>query len=239
MAQNTAWMPINSILSITVYLFLAVVWNRYTDRYEVGYIVYIFVIPLIFNWIPLINETYGRAGAWCWIKSLDIDTCEIIKFGRDLQLILYYAPLFLFLLTQLLLYLIILCQLYRNKRRWKGTIANKTEDDATNKLSPCLPSHLHPNEHPPSGHPHPRVDPPQGEFAAAVVPHCHLLPGIIIVLAFTFDADTRRRLKWTHLRAAITNYKKIIPEYKVGDGTSEASYKRYTDNTDIQTPELH
>ena len=53
--QVTAWMVINTTTAITIYIFLGIVCNKLTEKYEILYILFIFVLPLVFNWIPFIN----------------------------------------------------------------------------------------------------------------------------------------------------------------------------------------
>ena len=245
-SQNTVWMPFCAILSITIYLFLAIVCNRRTDKYEVAYILFIFAFPWTFNWIPLIDNTYGRAGAWCWIRSVDIDTCETLQFGRSLQIALYYVPLFVSLLIQIILYLIILCKLYRNKRRWKGTNANTVEDAATNKIArtEAISLFIYPLVYilasiiPVANRIRGWAQPGQPPslllwyLTAIVFP----LRGIIFILAFTLDRDTRRRLTCRHLKSAIKDYStKVVSEYEVSQMDElEASYTKFPEHDKLE-----
>ncbi len=248
-SQNTVLMPYAAILSITVYMFLAVVCNWRTDKYEWLYIFFIFVFPWTFTWIPFIKSAYGRAGAWCWIRTIDIDTCERIEFGIVLQLVLYYVPLFASLLTQVFLYLTILCKLHINKNRWKGTtVAKMAEDDANYKIlrTEALTLFIYPLIYIVAslvpvinrirGWASPgQVFLPLWYLTAMIFP----LRGITFVLIFTLDASTRRRLTWSHLKTAIKNYnsKKVIMEYKIGEMESlEASYTQFTDDVKKQEP---
>ena len=243
-AQNTVWMTINSITAITVYLFLAAACGRLTDKYEVAYIVFIFVVPLTFNWIPFIKSSFGRAGVWCWIRSLDTETCEPFLFGQALQYVLFYAPIFLLLLVLVVLYLITLFRLHQNKKYLKGSLGNRAgyiqnrivKAEVVSLLAypviyvltniPLVANRI-------QGWLSPREPSLVLWYLSAF---CIPLQGVIVVLAFTLDADTRRRLRWSHLRAAVAHYRtsKVVSEYQVGETDAdghEASYTKFTDNS--------
>ena len=89
----TGWMELMATVSITLYVFLWVAFNKHTDNLEYGYVFLIFVFPMLFNWIPFTADAFGQAGAWCWIRNEDIYTCEEIVAGQVLQFVLWYVPL--------------------------------------------------------------------------------------------------------------------------------------------------
>ena len=125
--QFAAWLVIDSIVAITLYLFLGVVCNKFTDKYEYLYVILIFAFPSTFSWLPFIRHTFGRAGAWCWIRIIDFTTCERFVFGQVLQLLMFYVPLLIILPSIIAVYLIILCKLNRNRKRWKGIVDENYE----------------------------------------------------------------------------------------------------------------
>jgi hypothetical protein len=83
-------MELMAVVSITLYVFVWVAFNKHTDKFEYGYVFFIFVFPWLFNWVPFTVDAFGRAGAWCWIRNEDIDTCEEILAGQILQFVLWY-----------------------------------------------------------------------------------------------------------------------------------------------------
>lgn len=214
--QSSSWLVIDAIVAITVYLFLGIICNRFTERFEVGYVVFIFAWPSIFSWIPFIHGLYGRAGAWCWIRLVDFEggTCEIIKLGQALQLVMFHLPLLIILPSIIAAYLVMLCKLSRNRRHWKG-ISEQSTHERTTKLLTSETTYL-------------LVYPIIYFFltlplvvtrvqswiapSSPLVPLWHItaisfnMHGAAISLAFLLEPDTRRRLTWTHLRAAIRNY---------------------------------
>ncbi len=238
---NVTWMFFFSVAFITLYLLLTVVSNWHMERYERVYVFFIFVFPWTFTWIPLVKHAYGRAGAWCWIRSIDVDTCKPIAFGRVIQLVIFYIPITLVVLFEVVAYLVILCKLHSLRKRWKTSISNTPEETTTNKL---LRNELY------------------SLFAYPIIHIASLIPlvamliyewvtstpslvlwylvaisiptqGILFTLILTLNADTRRRLRWSHFHSAIKNYKtsKVVSEYKEGEmDTIEVSYSKFTES---------
>jgi hypothetical protein len=222
MVQITVWYLLNSIVAITMYLFLGLVCNNFTKKYEWLYILFIFVFPFIFGWIPFIHNTFGRSGVWCWIKLVDYTTCERLIFGQVLQLVMYYVPILIILPSIILVYLGIFCKLSRNRNRWGGISENTYKH--TNKIITSETAHLMV---------YPLLFFILNLFVLSVriqlwiEPQLVLLPllytsvvsgnlvGATFTLAFLLSKDTRSRIKWTHLQAAFKNYnsKKGISEY--------------------------
>ena len=66
----------------------------------------IFVIPLLFNWVPFMFAAYGRAGPYCWIRGQEED-CSPFRTGVVLQIALWYAPVALFVILLFLAYIAI------------------------------------------------------------------------------------------------------------------------------------
>ena len=104
--NNTTWMEFNSVIAITVYIFVCAVFRKRTDNREWLYVLFIFVFPLLFGWIPFTVDAFGRAGAWCWITNEDIFTCERNLPGLLLQFILWYIPLYVILVILLCMYIL-------------------------------------------------------------------------------------------------------------------------------------
>jgi hypothetical protein len=247
--QITIWNLVDSMVAITVYLFLGVVCDRVTDKYEWLYVLFIFVVPLVFGWIPFIHNTYGQAGVWCWIELVDYTTCERLLFGHVLQLAMFYVPLFIILPSINLMYLIILCKLSRNRKH--KSIA-RGQSDKILKLEtarllayplifflltlPTLAVRIQD-----------WIDPEHRVLALMYLSVVTAnLEGTAISLAFLLlNRDTRSQLKWTHMRAAFRNYNNMkgISEYVTDGATEEEAevesefsvpYKRLTDDSFVQ-----
>ena len=222
--------------------------GKLTKQYELLYVLFIFVVPLLFGWIPFIHNSFGRSGVWCWIKLVNLTTCERLILGQVLQLVMFYVPLLMILPAIIVVYLVMLCKLSRNRARWTGTRDETYKQ--TNRLLKSETAHL--------------LSYPLIFFALSlpvlvtriqlwIDPQLSVLPlwyisaisgnleGFVITLAFLFlDKDTRNRLRWSHMQAAFKNYRdrKGISEYAT-EGEFEAerdtsshatAYKQTTDD---------
>ncbi len=224
--QTTSWMFLNAIISITVSMFIATIFNKEPEKFGVGFAIFIFIIPLTFNWIPFIKSAYGKSGAWCWIRSQDLDTCEAFPFGQALEIGLWYAPLYFTLCMLIILYVIILVKLRYTKKKWAGKFdpqADKIKEKMSNEILPLIayPMIFFIFSIPPLinriydqvNHSEPQLG---LWFLSAVV--CPLQGGIIAV-AYSLDPETRKRLTMANFRAALSDFteSKKIREYPVKD----------------------
>ena len=92
---------------LTFHLFAFAVFSKDLCRLEPLYILSSFGIPLLFSWIPFVNNLYGIAGAWCWIKNWKGDCAkEKILLGTIEQYLFLYAPGLLSLFLDLLMVII-------------------------------------------------------------------------------------------------------------------------------------
>ena len=95
--QYTGWVMLLIICWINLYLFLLAVTKssalvNHKRVYEVAGIVTVFILPLTYVWIPFLDDRYGLAGAWCWIK-LTKGTCNASYVtGLEFQIGLWYGP---------------------------------------------------------------------------------------------------------------------------------------------------
>lgn len=109
------WMLLMSVYSITTFVSLRIFFNKNTEKLEFIYIFFIFAFPLTFTWIPFIWKAYGRAGAWCWIRSEERETCEPYFTGQVLQYVLWFGPLHVLMLALIIIYVLLLIKLYRKR----------------------------------------------------------------------------------------------------------------------------
>ena len=82
MDQVTLWYLTIDFSVIIFTLLMTAVFHKNVSRLEGLFVVLIFIFPLTFNWIPFINNSYGRSGPWCWIRNLNFDDCTEFKFGK-------------------------------------------------------------------------------------------------------------------------------------------------------------
>ena len=243
--QNASWTVLNAVASITVYIFVGAVFSKQTDRFEAVYLFFIFVFPLLINWIPFIDFAYGNSGVWCWIRSVDnYYFCNNFLFGQILQFVLWYIPLYLILTILLFLYVIILVKIHcYNRRRWTGSYELADEQHQIKMMSREIRSLLrYPliyfliNLFPLAL----RIYGIFGNDNSKVLPLWILtaifypIQGGFMALAFTLDPDTRKRLRWVQIKSAAKELcrrsdKDFISEYPaehiISDAENISMYK--------------
>ena len=100
---------------LTIHLFFFAVCLKNLQRLEVVYVISSSLIPIVPSVIPFLTDSYGVAGAWCWIPDWD-NGCSTEKYliGITEQYVLWYGPAFICLiLANLLIAILILVMLLR------------------------------------------------------------------------------------------------------------------------------
>ena len=59
---------------------------------EILCVLFSLLFPLLFVWVPFINNNYGSTGIWCWIKIRDKGCFRPSKEGIIEQFVLWYVP---------------------------------------------------------------------------------------------------------------------------------------------------
>ena len=225
--HNTSWIELMAVVSITLYIFVCAVFSKRTDRFELLYVFFIFFFPLLFNWIPFTVDAYGRAGAWCWIKSEDIYTCNSTNLpGQILQFVLWYVPLYVILIILIGLYVTILAKIHwYDPRKYKVSKHRDDLEQIHQKISKEIRSLIW----------YPFI-----YFMINLIPLINRIYGLarsnnpslalwilaalffpiqggFIALVFTLDPDTRKRLTVVQIRAAAKELcqksGKVVKEY--------------------------
>lgn len=221
--QHSGWMQLSAVTCITVHLFLCAVVKVRLEKLEPVYVVIIFLLPLGFNWIPFIQLAYGRAGAWCWIRS-DNDNCAPFAFGKVLRLVLWYVPLYVILIILIILYIVILIKVHRARRHWVGSYDPNSERLKAQMEEEVAPIVWYPliylvlNLIPFINRIHNFAQPDDPNL---VLWYLHALTypltGGFIALAFTLDPKTRKRLRLASFKAMANEWchGKDIAEYPI------------------------
>lgn len=239
---------------ITFTLLMRAVFRKNTSRLEPLYFILIFFFPLTFNWVPFLHHTYGKAGAWCWIRAVNYDdNCSEHKFGTYLRFALWYVPSYLLLVSMMLAYLFIVISVTRQKHRWTGRYdpeAIKIREQMRKEVWPLL---FYPiglfvlNIFPLINRIQDSIHDSQPVYTLWLL-HAIFSPlqGGYIALVFTLDRETRRRLTFSNLSAILFGRESTVREYPVGSGprdsiseaTAEAHYEVYGDMFDEKQPLL-
>ena len=131
-SQVSVWCLIMDYYIITFTLLMTAVFHKNVARLERLYIVLIFVIPFTFNWIPFINNSYGRYGAWCWIRDRNYDDCSRYNFGITLQNVLQNVPQYILAVVLTPTYLTVIIYIARQKCKMRGKESHDHDTIALN-----------------------------------------------------------------------------------------------------------
>lgn len=228
---------------ITFTLLMTAVFRKDTSRLEPAYFIVIFALPLTFNWIPFLHDTYGKAGAWCWIRSVNYDdNCTEHRFGTYLRFTLWYVPSYILLSIMILAYFSIVISVTRQRYRWIGRYdpeALQVREQMHTEVWPLL---FYPiglfvlNIFPLVNRIHDSIQETQPLYALWML-HAIFSPlqGGYIALVYTLDRETRSRLTFGNFFALIFSRKDAVKEYPVVSGapdsvseaTAEAHYEAY------------
>jgi len=213
--QVTSWMILNSVFSITTYLFAIAVFSRNTKRLELLYLSAIFVLPILIGLFPFIKSSYGPSGAWCWIKVQDPVTCQTFPPGQAFMTVLWFLPFYILAIAMILMYAGIIVSLYRHKCRknWASETTAETKhlnEESRKKIVSLiaypiiyfilmqfsmmnrLENKVHPNN--------PSI---VFWYLSAI---CSPIAGGLLAVAYTLDKETRKRMTWPHIHSAIREW---------------------------------
>ena len=96
--MSSSWLQNLMVLWISGYLFRVVVLRKVlpTKKIELIFLPLFLVVSFAPALIPLIHNTYGVDGAWCWITAYQEDSCHKINYwGLGYQIGLWYVPFFI------------------------------------------------------------------------------------------------------------------------------------------------
>ena len=126
-SQYTQWSLLLAVSVITTDILVRILGGdnhpNQTSGFNVEffYIVIIFIVPGLFNWLPFYWNLYGISGDWCWIRdripNSDGSKCVVDDKARAFQFGLWYGPLFVFCCLILVTYIAIVYLLRRQRRR--------------------------------------------------------------------------------------------------------------------------
>ena len=229
------WILLNAICAITIYLLLALFTEKKTEKYELVYIFFIFIFPFLYCWIPFIDHSYGRAGAWCWIRSEEQENCTLFKLGLSFQFALWYFPLYILMVVLIILYLMILVKIYRNLRKWAHGRPDQTEKLKREVKKHLLPLISYPliffilNTFPFINRVHNLI------HRKPVLPLWYLQGfyaslGTWIVLAFVLDPSTRKYLTKTKIKAAVRDVCRRNTDIKYEEFEEDENWMMKTDS---------
>ena len=207
--QYAGWMILMAITCLTFDLFVKVVFKwQTTIRMEVIYVLVIYISPVLHTWIPFIDNAYGIAGAWCWIKQYN-DDCSRFVFGLVLQFVLYWLPVYVIGTLNLVAYIIARVKAAKRLNNYGGRFDPNNRKNREILLKEVDRYKLYPlifivvNFFPLITRIAEASDNQQLIFILGILHAlCIGFQGTLIALAFALDKDTRRDLKCSRIKAA-------------------------------------
>ncbi|XP_055007774.1 cyclic AMP receptor 1 [Boleophthalmus pectinirostris] len=111
------WSALAWVCLITLNLYLNLVCEISTTRFEILYHLTAWGVPLAMASLPLMKGFYGPAGAWCWITGDHVAW----RFG------IWYVPLFTLILLMICCYARIIFVANKRMQSWLGTFNPERE----------------------------------------------------------------------------------------------------------------
>ena len=237
--QTSLWSLFMAFAVITFTLLMAIVFHKNTVRLEGVYLALIALFPLTFNWIPFIHNTYGRAGAWCWIRSLNYDdNCTQHEFGRILQFAIWYIPAYVLIGVLLITYLVIIITSVVRKK-----FSQSNKDDAETRK-------LHEEVWPLLFHPiglfilniFPLTNRIYNTFSDDPIYELWILHAVFsplqggyIALAYILNRATLRRITFNNFRAFFKSNSDVVKDYPAISGGRSDSAAHYLAHREIDS----
>ena len=226
--QMSAWSLHIAFCCVTFNLLLTAVFKRDTERLELLYVGLIFLLPITFCWIPFIQDSYGDAGAWCWIRGLNND-CDIFLFGTYLRFFLWYIPTTILLIAVVVVYIFIIVWVTWQRRRWVGKYDPETERQKENLQKEVWPLLFYPlgflvlNVFSLINRIQDAIQPDRPVYALWIL-HGLFFPmqGGYIALNYLLSKDTRKSLSCMKIKATLCHKEATITEYPVDTGATDS-----------------
>ena len=145
--QYSLWMKLCFTGWVTIHLFCSAICNRDLKKLEILCIFASLLIPAVMSIVPVASpsSSYGLAGAWCWIKSMNECSSNAQSEGVAAQLTLWHGPaagmLVLVTVTLLTVVVTLACRMYAEKvdrDRAVLVIRRPTYTSDLNQLLPLL-----------------------------------------------------------------------------------------------------
>ena len=214
----STWTELLAIFCVTLNLFLSVLCDMRMVRLRWAYLAVTFVVPLLWCWVPFLYDAYGLSGAWCWIRSYDVEnshhqqqqagnSCSLFVYGQNLRLSLWVVPLPAMLVVICVMCAATVCKVRKDRRRWEGMMDHETRNSREQLEKVVRPLLWYPLAYIIPALP-PLVSNALETFGiqydvlwlahAFTIP----LPGVLIALVYTVDSQTFKQLKFGRLRAA-------------------------------------
>ena len=224
--QVTLYFLVFDYSVITFILLMTAVFHKNVSYLEGLFVVLIFVVPFTFNWIPFINNSYGRSGAWCWIRTINYEDCTENIFGDILEDVIWQGPYYSFVVvivtTYVTVIILVIRQLCCRKVRVVMDTTTDSESMKTTLSKEVLPLLFFPfgaivlNLIPIANGIYNSIygNPSHGLYLASAI--FSPLQGGYLAVVYTLDRDTLKRLRYSNLVATLCKRKSnAVQEFSI------------------------
>ena len=224
--QTTHWSLLLAVASITLDIYLTAI-HRVQRRRESIYPVVIFISPILFNWIPFVNDAYGQAGPWCWI----VNECESI-YGLVYRYVLWYVPFYSIIIGIIIIYLIVYLSIRNQKRKYQGNFNPNRDKETQQMMKEIIPLIYYPIiflflQIPSTMN---RIAELFTEKQQLPLWFLHgffsPLQGGLICIVYALDPETRDRLRYSSWKTLLSKSGNQVSEYKIEQGRSDSANER-------------
>lgn len=208
----SSWIEVLALMVIVYHLFVWGILERPTHKLELLFWLGTYTLPLLWCWIPFVEQSYGTSGAWCGIRTLNAE-CGGYTFGQVLQFVLWYIPLYLLLFVTCIVSVAVAVKVRRDVNHWSGLYDEETKakrERIRTEIRPLLwfpLIYLILNTFSFIDRIY-NAARPDDPFVVLTYLHVVTSPfrGAFVALVYTLvDRGTLRRLRWVHMRAACQN----------------------------------
>ena len=213
--QVTIWWELLTTTCIMMDIFLKAVFQiQSTEKLEKFYLLFIIITPFTFSWIPFIQSHYGPAGLYCWIRDRNLEDCSLSEFGNWLRFGMYYIPLYTLMPILIILVVISLIIVQWRNKQWMGKYSPErhlVHQMIQREIRPLL---YYPfifviiNIVPLIRRAYSAHDTTDTFFfvLTAIQIVVFRFQGVLIGLVFALDPETREKLNWVEIRAAVVSF---------------------------------
>ena len=116
----TSWVELLSIVSITFNLIFLSFYEKQVEKLLSCHILLVFLLPLLWCWVPFTVGAFGVRGPWCGIR-VHGSTCEVFLAGTILRFVLWQIPVYVFALPVFIVSSIaVFVKFKRRTEKWRG-----------------------------------------------------------------------------------------------------------------------
>lgn len=242
----TSWVEVIAICCLTFNIFVNAVLDRWPALWlRYIYLCVMYLLPLLWCWVPVLNHTYATTEGWCDLRTVD-ERCTPFPFGYILRFAVWYAPFYGTVFVCFVATIIAVIAIHRRSKAWYGIYnpdQQQSELRLKNEVKPLiwypvvyilLTIFSFANTIDIAIHPEPGKN-------LIVLSYLHVftspLRGAFIAVVYALDSETRRHISLRRIYSVccVCRKKRDVEEYKVFISTSGDSVRKESVSEDEGT----